>query len=113
MITLTDSARRAIADFVRGRKPGTLDPIRVYPRKDNAGGVQLALALDRIQEELDEVEETGGFTFCMNKDLKRMVHHVTVDMGSTGLVCTSLIPLPKMAAKGCSASCGGNCSSCR
>ncbi len=111
MITLTDSARKAIAEFVKG-KSSALDPIRVYPQKDHAGGVHLALALDKIQEEYDEVEETGGFTFCMNKDLKRMVHYVTVDMGSTGLVCTPLIPLPKLTVTSCSGSCSGSCSSC-
>lgn len=104
MITLTDSARKGIAAFL-ANKPS--DPIRVYPQKNHAGGVSLALALDKIQEDCDEIEEVGGFTFCMNRDLKRMVHQVTIDQGRTGFVCTPLIPLPKLEV-GCS--CGGSCS---
>ncbi len=112
MITLTEKARAAIADFLKN-KPAA--PIRIYPRKDHAGGVALALALDTIHEDTDEVTECHGFTFCMNSDLKRMVQHVTIDRGTMGFACTPLVPLPdlKKAGSSCSPSgCTGSCSSC-
>lgn len=106
MITLTEEARKGIEAFL-SNKPK--DPIRVYPRKDHCGGVHLALALDQIQEDQDEVEVVDGFTFCMNSDLKRMVQQVSIAQGGTGFICKPLFPLPKMDV-GCS--CGGNCSGC-
>ncbi len=111
MITLTEKARTGIADFLKN-KPAA--PIRVYPKKDHAGGISLALALDTIHEDTDEVMECDGFTFCINRDLKRMVQHVTIDRGTMGFVCTPLIPLPDLKAGcGCTPSgCTGSCSSC-
>ncbi len=112
MITLTEKARAGIADFLKNKPQA---PIRIYPQKNHAGGIALALALDTIHEDTDEVMELDGFTFCMNGDLKRMVQHVTIDRGTMGFVCTPLVPLPdlKKAGSGCSpAGCTGSCSSC-
>ena len=111
MITLTENARAAVAAFLKGKPEA---PIRVYPQKNHAGGVSLALALDQIHEDTDEVKECGGFTFCMNRDLKRMVQHVTIEQGSTGFVCTPLLPLPKLDVGGCcsASGCTGRCTGC-
>ncbi len=111
MVTLTERARQGIADFMKNK---SAEPIRVYPRRERDGTLSLALALDKVHDEIDEVEEVNGFTFCMNRQLKRMIQHVTVDLGKMGFICNPLIPLPKMAPQqGCgSFSCGGNCSGC-
>lgn len=107
MIILSDRARSLFDDFFRTREKG---PIRVYA-VSGCHGPMLALALDRVNEEADEVEEKGGYLFCMDRQLKSLVREVDIDAGNTGFSCTPLIPLPTGAGNAC-ASCGGGCSGC-
>ena len=103
MILLSDKARGMLEDFF---KKNERKPVRVYA-VSGCHGPTLAMALDNAREDADEVEEKGGFTFCMDKGLKALVRQVEIDAGSTGFTCTPLVPLPNTGS-GCS-SCGGGC----
>ena len=104
MITLLDDAKNELDEFFKTTEKR---PIRVYLVPGGCSGPFPSLALDDPIEE-DLVEEVGGLTFCMGKQLQKLIGGVTIGLGPMGFQCTPDIPLP---GGGCS-SCGGGCSSC-
>lgn len=99
MIVLSAKAEEFLNTCFKNQNPKP--ELRVYA----IPGPMLILAMDKARVEDDDIEEKGGFTFCMTKELRRMVREVEIDVGTTGFTCTPLIPLP-------AGSCSGGCSSC-
>lgn len=107
MITLTESAKKQLDEYFAALPRS---PIRIYAIPGGCRGPMLIMSLDEAHEEFDEIEETDGFRFCMARELRAMVQHVTIDCGVTGFSCTPLVPLP--GSGGCT-SCGGGCAGCQ
>ena len=101
MIILSDKARVFLETCFPGKEKPSL---RIYA----IPGPMLILAMDKAVGDEDVTEEKGGFTFCMTRELQRLVREVEIDVGQTGFVCTPLVPLP---GSSCSGGCAG-CSGC-
>lgn len=102
MIVLSEKAREFLETCFKNQDPRP--DLRVYA----IPGPMLILAMDKARKDADDIEEKGGFTFCMAKELRRMVREVEIDVGTTGFMLTPLVPLP---AGSCSGGCG-SCSGC-
>ncbi|BCS89647.1 iron-sulfur cluster biosynthesis family protein [Pseudodesulfovibrio sediminis] len=89
MITATESATKQLLMHFAGKEA---QPIRIYPDECDCKGKQLTLTVDTPTDK-DEVFETDGFTFFIDKDLQAEIGNVTIDMTYNGFVVTSDRPI--------------------
>ena len=103
MLTVTEKAAEAIADFLKDKKPGAA--IRVFLNVGYSGPV-LGMTLDDANTDADEVISTDGTTFIVEKELFNQVKPINIDFITTpagaGFKLTSNLPQPW----------GGCCGSC-
>jgi len=93
MLTVTDKASEVIKDFLKDKKADA--SIRVY-LNNGCPGPSLGMALDESRNETDEVIQTGGATFIIEKDLLNQVKPINIDFITTpqgaGFKLTSNLP---------------------
>lgn len=93
MLTVTDKASEVIKDFLKDKKADA--SIRVF-LNNGCSGPSLAMALDESRNETDEVIQTGGTTFVIEKDLLNQVKPISIDFITTpqgaGFKLTSSLP---------------------
>lgn len=93
MLTVTDKASEIIKDFLKDKKADA--PIRVFLNM-GCSGPSLGMALDETRNEADEVIQTGGTTFVIEKDLLNQVKPINIDFITTpqgaGFKLTSSLP---------------------
>jgi len=101
MLTVTDKASEIIKDFLKDKKADA--SIRVF-LNNGCSGSSLGMALDETRNETDEVIQTSGTTFVIEKDLLNQVKPINIDFITTpqgaGFKLTSNLPE------------GGGCGSC-
>ena len=102
MLNLTDGAKELLDQHFANKSEIPL--IRVYLAA-GWGGPQLGLALDE-QKETDEVINSNGYTFIMEKSLTQTAGQVEIDGGQFGFQITSNLNAGAND-QGCS-----SCSSC-
>lgn len=105
MLELKDNARKELEAYFEGKERGV---IRIYLAPGGCSGPRLALGLDESTPD-DVVEETGGFKFCVNKQLAEQIGSCTIDLDNMGFVVTPENPLPQPAG---GSACGGCCGGC-
>ena len=101
MIEVTTIAQQQLNEYFADKEA---QPIRIYLTSGGCSGPRLMLALDEPGEG-DEVMETGGLTYVMDKDLYAQAKPLTVDLGPMGFEIASSLEL----GGGCCPS--GGCSS--
>lgn len=101
MLTVTDKASEIIKDFLKDKKADA--SIRLFLNM-GCSGPSLGMALDEARNETDEVIQTSGTTFIIEKDLLNQVKPINIDFITTpqgaGFKLTSSLPE------------GGGCGSC-
>jgi iron-sulfur cluster assembly protein len=103
MLNVTESAIQAVAEYFR-----TMDirPIRIFLTQ-GCGGQQLAMALDETKPS-DDIYETNGYRFIMDRTLLEQAQPVEIDYADMSFRISSHLQL----SGGCQ-SCGtaGSCCS--
>jgi iron-sulfur cluster assembly protein len=93
MLTVTDKASEVIKDFLKDKKADA--SIRVFLNM-GCSGPSLGMALDEARNETDEVIQTSGTTFVIEKDLLSQVKPINIDFITTpqgaGFKLTSSLP---------------------
>jgi len=93
MLTVTDKASEVIKDFLKDKKADA--SIRVF-LNNGCSGSSLGMALDEARNETDEVIQTSGTTFVIEKDLLSQVKPINIDFITTpqgaGFKLTSSLP---------------------
>lgn len=105
MLELSDSAKKELDAYFEGKDKGT---IRLFMVPGGCSGPRLALQLDEAGPD-DAVEEVGGFTFCVNKELLDEIKSAKIDLTPMGFVVIPEVPLPSTGGAG---GCGGCCGGC-
>lgn len=106
MITVTENAGKELTAFFADKDKS---PIRIFLGPGGCQGPRLALALDEATAD-DQVENTVGFDFVINKELLQSIGGVTIDASSMGFSVTPEIALA--SASGCSACPSGSSGCC-
>lgn len=84
MIILTDEGKRALDRY---GKAGSIPPLRIYLRSSCAG-MRLMLAQDESGE-YDDIIETDGYTFIIDKNLRQKASPITIDGSRLGIILKS------------------------
>jgi len=108
MLELSESAQKELEAYFEGKERGV---IRIYLAPGGCSGPRLALGLDESAPD-DDVEEQGGFKFCINRKLAEQIGSAKIDLNQMGFVVEPENPLPQpeggSACGGCCGGCGGN-----
>lgn len=103
MITLTENAKKELDAYFDGKEKGT---IRIFLAPGGCSGPRLALTVDESGND-DDIEETGDYTFCINKDLLSQIKSAKIDVTPFGFEVVPEIPLAASSGGGCGSCCGG------
>ena len=68
MLTLTEEAKKEFDAYFDGKEAAS---IRIYLAQGGCSGPRLGLALDEPTKD-DATFEQGGYTFCVNSEVKTM-----------------------------------------
>lgn len=99
MVTVTQPAKAQLdAYFSENEKA----PIRIFLASGSCAGPRLSLALDEPKD-TDDVFDTEGYSFVVDKDLLTQAKPLTVDFACSGFTVDSSLELG-------SGGCGGGCS---
>ncbi len=98
MVEVTEAASQQIAEYFKDKE---VVPIRIFLNEGGWGGPSLAMALDEPKE-TDNVYDTNGFQFIMEKNFDEKAKPVTVDFLGYGFKISSSIEFGQASA----------CSSC-
>ncbi len=105
MLELSESAQKELEAYFEGKDRGV---IRIYLAPGGCSGPRLALGIDEPAAD-DDVEEVGGFKFCINKKLEEQIGSAKIDLNPMGFVVDPEKPLPQLEG---GSACGGCCGGC-
>lgn len=103
MIEMTDAARKELEEYFKDKERGD---IRIYLAPGGCSGPRLALALDNPTDD-DDVQEVGGFKFCISKKLEGDTGNISIDLTDMGFNVVPEKELPMPEGGGCGGCCGG------
>lgn len=78
MLTLTESAQKAIGRFIKGAD-GPVAGLRIAVEGGGCSGMQYGMSLEEAAKEGDTVVETGGLNIFIDPHSAPMLNGVTVD----------------------------------
>ena len=75
MFSVSTSARRALREYFRGKKPRTM---RVFMKQGACGGPRLVLGMDELNDD-DAVFRIEGLSYGIERNVFETIKPVTID----------------------------------
>ncbi len=105
MLNVSDDAINEVNAFFADKEKS---PIRIFLTQ-GCSGPAFAMALDAPDESRDEVIDTGGHKFVVEKELLEHAQPISIDVTQEGFVVSSNLQMPAQDSGGGCAGCAGGC----